>query len=75
MVYQKKMEDKMGYLYPKVHHLIIPPVLMVKSLKAEMHAMLSQALERCESLKMEAADAQRTAALKTYPPKKKTGYH
>ncbi len=30
-------------------------------LEAEMHAMLSQALERCESLKMEAADAQRRA--------------
>lgn len=29
--------------------------------EAEMHAMLSQALERCESLKMEAADAQRRA--------------
>ena len=43
---------------------------MVKSLEAEMHAMLSQALERCESLKMEAADAQRTSALKMYPPKK-----
>ncbi|CAL1154136.1 unnamed protein product [Cladocopium goreaui] len=28
--------------------------------QAEMHAMLSQALERCESLKMEAADAQRS---------------
>jgi hypothetical protein len=40
---------------------------MAKSLEAEMHAMLSQALERCESLKMEAADAQRTAALKMYP--------
>lgn len=28
--------------------------------QAEMHAMLSQALERCESLKVEAADAQRS---------------
>ena len=32
--------------------------------EAEMHAMLSQALERCESLKMEAADAQRRAKKK-----------
>ena len=45
-----------------------PPV---KPLEAEMHAMLSQALERCESLKLEAADAQRSWDwLKDGSPKK-----